>query len=163
MRCSRMPERDRFIRGMVAWIGFRQEAVLYTRVERFAGTSKYPLVKMLRFATDGILSFSLVPLRLATWIGFSAAGLSLLGILYALITRLLTNIWVPGWTLLFIALLFIGGTQLFFLGVMGEYLGRVYGEVKRRPLYLVTECLGFPESRNHHSSVAKKKMSLDHD
>lgn len=146
-----MPERDRFVRGMIAWIGFRQEPVLYKRVERFAGVSKYPLVKMIRFATDGILSFSLVPLRLATWIGFSAAGLSVVGILYALATRLLTNIWVPGWTLLFIALMFIGGVQLFFLGVIGEYLGRVYGEVKRRPLYLVNECLGFPVSSKHHA------------
>jgi polyisoprenyl-phosphate glycosyltransferase len=140
-----MPERDRFVRGMVAWVGFRQQPVPYTRAARFAGTTKYPLGKMIRFATDGILSFSLIPLRLASWAGFCAAGLAVIGIVYALITRLLTNIWVPGWTLLFIALMFIGGVQLVFLGVIGEYLGRVYGEVKRRPLYLVKERFGFSE------------------
>jgi polyisoprenyl-phosphate glycosyltransferase len=140
-----MPERDRFVRGMVAWVGFRQQPVPYNRAARFAGTTKYPLGKMIRFATDGILSFSLVPLRLASWIGFGSAALAVVGILYALITRLLTNIWVPGWTLLFIALMFIGGVQLVFLGVIGEYLGRVYGEVKRRPLYVVKERRGFAD------------------
>jgi len=141
-----MPERDRFVRGLVAWAGFRQEAVSYRRAARFAGTTKYPLAKMVRFALDGILSFSFVPLRLATWMGLSAGALAVVGILYALVLRLLTNIWVPGWTLLFIALLFFGGVQLVFLGVIGEYLGRVYGEVKRRPLYLVKERLGFVEA-----------------
>jgi dolichol-phosphate mannosyltransferase len=141
-----MPERDRFVRGMVAWVGFRQERIYYERASRFAGTTKYPFTKMLRFAADGILSFSLVPLRIATWMGFITAGCSLIGIIYALTLRLLTDIWVAGWTLLFIAMLFIGGVQLVFLGIIGEYLGRVYGEVKRRPLYLIKERLGFPGS-----------------
>lgn len=138
-----MPERDRFIRGMVAWVGFRQEPVPYRRAVRFAGSTKYPIMKMIRFAFDGILSFSMVPLRITSWMGFSAAGLSLIGILYAIVLRLFTSIWVTGWTLLFITMLFIGGVQLIFLGVLGEYLGRVYGEVKRRPLYFVKETLGF--------------------
>ena len=138
-----MPERDRFVRGMVAWVGFRQEAVPYRRAARFAGSTKYPLKKMLRFASDGILSFSLVPLRLAVYMGFVASGLALIGILYALLLRLFTEVWVTGWTLLFIAVLFLGGVQLLFLGVIGEYLGRVYGEVKHRPLYLAKEKLGF--------------------
>jgi dolichol-phosphate mannosyltransferase len=142
-----MPERDRFVRGMVAWVGFRQEPVYYRRAARFAGETKYPLKKMLRFATDGILSFSLVPLRLAVYIGFFAAGLALLGIVYALVLRLFTDVWITGWTLLFIGMLFLGGVQLLFLGVMGEYLGRIYGEVKRRPLYFVKERVGF-ESKN---------------
>jgi polyisoprenyl-phosphate glycosyltransferase len=142
-----MPERDRFIRGMVAWVGFRQEPVMYARAARFAGTTKYPLAKMVRFAADGILSFSMVPLRFATWIGFAAAAMAMLGIVYALVLRLLTDIWVPGWTLLFIALMFIGGVQLVFMGLIGEYLGRVYGEVKRRPLYLVSERLGFAQAQ----------------
>lgn len=141
-----MPERDRFVRGMVSWVGFRQEPVIYRRAGRFAGVTKYPLTKMVRFAVDGILSFSLVPLRLATWMGFAAAGMSLVGILYALVLRLLTSIWVPGWTLLFIALLFLSGAQLMFLGVIGEYIGRIYGEAKRRPLYLVQERLGFADA-----------------
>lgn len=139
-----MPERDRFVRGMVAWVGFRQEALPYRRAARFAGKTKYPFKAMLRFATDGILSFSVVPLRLAVYMGFVASGLALAGIFYALFLRLFTDVWVTGWTLLFIAMLFFGGVQLLFLGIMGEYVGRIYGEVKRRPLYLVKERLGFP-------------------
>ena len=140
-----MPERDRFIRGMVAWVGFEQKAVTYDRAPRFAGTTKYPLNRMLRFAADGIFSFSLVPLRLAIWMGVGAALLALVGIVYAIIMRLTTDAWVPGWTLSFIGILFIGGVQLIFMGVIGEYLGRVYGEVKRRPLYFTRERLGFPQ------------------
>jgi dolichol-phosphate mannosyltransferase len=138
-----MPERDRFVRGMVSWAGFRQAAVPYARAPRFAGETKYPLRKMLRFALDGIASFSVAPLTVATWVGFAASGLSLLGILYALSLRLFTRIWVPGWTAIFIAILFIGGVQLISLGIIGEYIGRIYGESKRRPLYLLEERLGF--------------------
>ena len=105
--------------------------------------TKYPLRKLLRLAADGILSFSLAPLRLATWVGFLVSGLALLGVLYAVALRLLTEVWVPGWTLLFSAVLFLGGVQLVGLGIIGEYLGRIYGEVKRRPLYLIKERLGF--------------------
>jgi dolichol-phosphate mannosyltransferase len=141
-----MPERDRFVRGMVAWTGFRQEPVYYRRDARHAGDTKYTLNTMLRFATDGILSFSLVPLRLTVYMGLMAAGLALLGILYALFLRLFTDVWVTGWTLLFVGMLFLGGVQLLSLGVMGEYLGRIYGEVKRRPLYLVKVRLGFPSA-----------------
>jgi polyisoprenyl-phosphate glycosyltransferase len=152
-----MPERDRFIRGMVAWLGFRQEPVYYQRAARFAGKTKYPLSKMLRFAADGIFSFSLVPLRLAMWMGFAAAGLAMIGILYALAFRLLTDIWVEGWTLLFIALLLMGGVQLIFLGIVGEYLGRIFGEVKQRPLYVVKERLGFPEPRPNRLLQARER------
>jgi dolichol-phosphate mannosyltransferase len=148
-----MPERDRFIRGMVAWVGFRQEAVKYRRASRFAGTTKYPLRKMIRFATDGILSFSLVPLKIATWMGLVVATLSLLGIIYALVVRLMTKMWVAGWAFLIIAILFLGGIQLVFLGVMGEYLGRVYGEVKRRPLYFVKERIGFSDTAMSNKGV----------
>jgi dolichol-phosphate mannosyltransferase len=138
-----MRERDRFLRGMVAWVGLRQEPVYYRRAARFAGESKYPLKSLLRLATDGVLSFSHLPLRLAVYIGLIGSGLALVGILYALALRLFTNVWVTGWTLLFIAVLFLGGVQLLFLGVIGEYVGRIYGEVKHRPLYLVKERLGF--------------------
>jgi dolichol-phosphate mannosyltransferase len=138
-----MPERHRFIRGMVSWVGFRQCPVYYERNARFAGESKYPLGKMIRFALDGVTSFSTVPLRWATWAGLAAAGISLLGILYALITRLMTNSWVPGWAAIFVAILFVGGVQLLSLGAIGEYVGRIYGEAKGRPLYIVAERLGF--------------------
>jgi glycosyltransferase involved in cell wall biosynthesis len=138
-----MPERDRFVRGMVAWAGFRQIAVPYRRAARFAGESKYPFFKMVRFALDGLTSFSRAPLRLATWMGFLISGIALAAITYALFLRLFTNNWVTGWTALFIAVLFIGGAQLLSLGVVGEYIGRIYDESKRRPLYLVEEAHGF--------------------
>lgn len=138
-----LPERDRFVRGMVAWLGFRQEPVHYKRAARAAGRTKYPLRKMIKFAFDGIMSFSIVPLRLATWFGFATASLALLAMAYALTVRLMTRVWVPGWTFLLIAISCIGGVQLVCLGVVGEYVGRIYGEAKRRPLYIVKERLGF--------------------
>jgi polyisoprenyl-phosphate glycosyltransferase len=138
-----MPERDRFVRGMVAWVGFRQTAVPYKRAPRFAGESKYPLFKMLRFALDGVTSFSAAPLHAATWIGFIASAIAMVAVCYALVLRLFTNNWVTGWTALFIAVLFVGGTQLLALGVIGEYIGRIYAESKRRQLYVVQERLGF--------------------
>lgn len=138
-----MPERDRFVRGMVSWVGFKQTALPYTRAERFAGVSKYPLRKMLRFATDGILSFSIKPLQMSVAMGLVCATFALLGIVYALFLRLFTNIWVEGWTALMIAVLFIGGVQLISVGILGEYVGRVYNEIKKRPLYVAQEYLGF--------------------
>ena len=132
-----MPERDRFIRGMVSWVGFNQAAVPYHRAARFAGESKYPLWKMVRFATDGLLSFSLVPLKVATGFGLLAAGLAGGGIVYALAKRLFTGDWVSGWTSIFIAVLFVGAVQLLCLGAIGEYLGRLYFQTKGRPLYIV--------------------------
>jgi dolichol-phosphate mannosyltransferase len=137
----RMKERDRLLRGLSSWIGFRRYALEYERAARQAGTSKYPLHKMIALALDGILSFSVVPLRIVSALGVATAGISVLGILYALILRLFTRIWVPGWTLLFIGMLFIGGLQMLSLGVVGEYIGRIYTEAKQRPLYLVREVL----------------------
>ena len=138
-----MPERNRFFRGMTAWVGFRQEQVSFRRATRYMGRTKYSYGKLLRLAIDGIVSFSSAPLYLAAWFGLLAAGLALSGALYALAVRLLTDTWVPGWTSLLIAIGFLGGVQLMFLGVLGAYLDRIYGEVKRRPLYLVKERLGF--------------------
>ena len=141
-----MPERDRFVRGMVSWAGFRQVALPYKRAERFAGESKYPLRKMLRFATDGILSFSTKPLQMSVGLGMFCAFLALAGIIYALALRLFTSIWVEGWTALMLAVLFIGGVQLICLGIVGEYIGRIYKEVKNRPLYIVQEYIGFKQA-----------------
>jgi dolichol-phosphate mannosyltransferase len=140
-----MPERDRFVRGMVSWVGFRQTAVPYKRAERFAGESKYPLRKMLHFATDGILSFSTKPLQFSIGFGTFSAALALVGIVYALVLRLFTDIWVEGWTALMIAVLFIGGVQLISVGILGAYIGRIYNEVKSRPLYIVQEYVGFDQ------------------
>lgn len=151
-----MPERDRFVRGMVSWLGFEQEPVEYERAPRHAGETKYPLSEMVEFATDGILSFSTAPLKIATWTGFLASGLSVMGITYALVLRLFTSIWVPGWTALFISILFLGGLQLISLGIIGEYVGRIYGETKRRPLYLVQE----HRKAEDYSSNAEEPKSI---
>jgi len=134
-------ERHRFIRGMVAWVGFRQTKVLYDRPGRFAGETKYPVSKMLRFAMDGITSFSIIPLRMATWLGLlSGLGAVAIG-LWALIERLSGRFVVTGWTtiMLFVSLGF--SAQLLMTGILGEYVGRIYEEVKRRPLYTVGELL----------------------
>ena len=138
-----MPERDRFVRGMVSWVGFKQTALPYRRKERFAGESKYPLSKMLRFAIDGILSFSSKPLQMSVAMGLFSASLAFAGIIYALIIRVFTDSWVGGWAALMIAVLFMGGVQLISVGILGEYVGRIYNEIKSRPLYIVQEYLGF--------------------
>jgi polyisoprenyl-phosphate glycosyltransferase len=140
---QQMPEQARFLRGMVTWAGFRHAAVRYDRDPRMAGRTKYPFWKMLGFAMDAISSFSGKPLRLAMWMGFAASGIALLGVGYALIVRLFTPHWVPGWAAIFVAVLFIGGVQLISIGIIGEYVGRIYNEVKRRPLFLVAERHGF--------------------
>ncbi|QLG89694.1 glycosyltransferase family 2 protein [Chitinibacter bivalviorum] len=139
-----MPERDRFIRGMVSWVGFKQVALPYRRAERFAGESKYPLRKMVRFATDGIMSFSTKPLQLSITLGLIASFFALVGIINTLVVRLTTDNWVPGWAEIMIAILFLGGVQLLCIGILGEYVGRTYNEIKRRPLYIVQDRLGFP-------------------
>jgi glycosyltransferase involved in cell wall biosynthesis len=156
-----MPERDRFVRGMVSWVGFAQTAVLYERATRFAGTTKYPLFKMLKFATDGIVSFSSVPLRLATWTGFAVSGIAVCGILFSMFARIFGSSWVKGWTSTVIAVLFLGGVQLVCLGIIGEYIGRIYGETKRRPLYIIREKLGFdsPAQLSTRSFPNKKTMA----
>lgn len=145
----RMPERDRFLRGMISWVGFRQVAVPYTRAPRFAGESKYPLLKMMRFAADAVVSFSFLPLRLAIGTGFLVLGMALAGILYAVAVRFFFDPahWVRGWASLFVAILFMGGVQLISLGIIGEYVGRIYGEVKQRPLYFVRERFGFGDEK----------------
>lgn len=140
-----MRERARFLRGMVSWAGFRQTSILYDRSARHAGESKYPFAKMLNFAMDGIISFSLVPLKLAIWTGFLAIWIAVLGIIVAIVDRMLEKDLTRGWASLFVAVLFMGGVQLVSLGIIGEYLGRIYTEVKRRPLYVVQERLGFAD------------------
>lgn len=138
-----MRESYRFVRGMVAWIGFNQTFVEYDRESRFAGTTKYPLKKMLRLASDAILSFSNTPLKVATFVGFITSFAAFIGIVYALIMRIFIKDYVEGWTLLMISILLIGGIILLVLGIIGEYVGRIYGEIKRRPLYIIKEKTGF--------------------
>jgi polyisoprenyl-phosphate glycosyltransferase len=156
-----MPERDRFIRGMVGWLGFSQVAVPYRRAARVAGKTKYPLLKMVHFAADGIVSFSTTPLKMATYLGFGVSGLSILGILYALYVHFFVKGAVQGWASLLIAVFFIGGVQLICLGIIGEYVGRIYGESKRRPLYLIREKIGFPEGNAEQSRAAETLVHND--
>ncbi len=133
-----LPERNRFIRGLVSWIGFRQEAVHYRRQARHAGETKYPLRKMVRFALDGITSFSFLPLRLATLLGFAVSVLSFVYIVVVIGLKVLGINW-PGYTSMMASILFLGGVQLVMIGILGEYIARIFDEVKRRPLYLVGE------------------------
>ncbi len=131
-----LPERNRFIRGLVSWIGFRQTAVVYRRSRRHAGQTKYPLRKMLRFALDGITSFSFLPLRLATVLGFVVSVLAFVYIVVVIVLKAVGVSW-SGYTSLMASILFLGGVQLLMIGLLGEYLARVFDEVKRRPLYLI--------------------------
>ena len=148
-----MPERHRLLRAMCSWAGFRQTGVPYQRSARFAGTTKYPWAKMMNLALDGIFSFSTLPLRLLTFAGFGAAALSFVGIVWALAVRILTRHWVAGWATLFVGMLFLSGLQMISLGIMGEYLGRVYTEVKQRPLFVIAGILraGEPSALQTHS------------
>jgi dolichol-phosphate mannosyltransferase len=136
-----MPERHRLLRGMWSWIGFPQVGLPYQRAHRYAGETKYPLRKMLGLAVDGIVSFSVVPLRLVTALGFLSAGGAFIGIVYTLWVRLLTHSWVRGWAISFVGMLFMAGVQMLCLGILGEYIGRIYTESKQRPLFIQLEIL----------------------
>jgi len=133
-----LPERNRFIRGLVSWIGFPQVAVRYTRRAREVGETKFPVRRMLRFALDGITSFSFFPLRIATWTGFAVSLFAFLYIVVVVVLKVAGVSWL-GYTSLMAAILFLGGVQLLMIGIIGEYLGRIFDEVKRRPLYLIGE------------------------
>ena len=134
-----MRERHRFLRGMSVWVGFKQTGVQYKRAARFSGQTKYPFKKMFKFASDAITSFSYLPLQIATYIGFVAAGLSILAIPVVIILRMLGSQSFLGQASTLIAVLFLGGVQLISLGILGEYIGRLYDEAKGRPLYIVRQ------------------------
>jgi dolichol-phosphate mannosyltransferase len=142
-----MPERNRYIRGMFAWVGFRQTTVEFVRSPRLSGASKYTLPKLMALAADGLFSFSNAPLRAALRLGFIMSGLSFLFALFAVGARLAGMYSVPGIASVVVLTTFLGGLQLTLVGVLGEYVARIYDEVKRRPLYLVTEMQGFPGVR----------------
>ncbi len=131
-------EHNRFLRGMVSYVGFRQTAVLFDRDERHAGETGYPLKKMLKFASDGILGFSWAPLKLITRVGYLFSALSFVGIVYAVGVKVFTpEVVVSGWTFIVSVILLIGGMQMIMLGVLGSYIGRIYTEAQNRPLYIV--------------------------
>lgn len=142
-----MRERHRFLRGMAAWVGFRQIGVPYKRAARFAGSTKYPFKKMLKLALTAITGFSYFPLQVATYLGFISAGLALIFIPVVVIERLVGNQAFFGQATTLVSVLFLGGVQLISLGILGEYIGRIYDEVKGRPLYIVREA---PENDSSH-------------
>lgn len=136
-----MPEQQRYIRGMIAWIGFRQTGIFYNREERIDGKTKFTLSKMSRFALDGITSFSYVPLQLASYAGFASALVSFGLMLIGIYQKLFSDVTIKGWTSTVVITLFLGGIQLIMIGVLGEYIGRIHSEIKRRPLYIVKQAL----------------------
>jgi dolichol-phosphate mannosyltransferase len=142
---KRLQEQSRYVRGLVTWVGYNQTPVLYDRDPRYGGETKYPLSKMVKFALDGITGFSSQPLRLASHAGlfFAAASLALMVVLTIYKLAGGSGL-IPGWTSLAVAVLFLGGLQLLAIGILGEYIGRIYEEAKRRPLYLIKDAENFP-------------------
>jgi dolichol-phosphate mannosyltransferase len=139
-----MREHSRFMRGLTSWVGFKQTHVLFDRNERKYGKTSYSFIKMIKFAIDGITSFSYIPLRIATYFGFLSALLGIIGIIYSLYWRIfLPERTISGWTTITIAVLFLGGMQLIILGIVGEYIGRIYTEIQNRPLYLISQKINF--------------------
>ncbi|MFH0773544.1 MAG: glycosyltransferase [bacterium] len=135
-----LPEQSRFLRGLVAWGGYPAEYVYFKREKRHTGETHYTVSRMLNFALEGIISFSTKPLRLASYMGFLSAGLGFLGIIYAIIGKIVHPIgWVTGWTALFVGIMFVGGVQLLTIGIIGEYISRIYIEIQKRPQYLIKE------------------------
>jgi dolichol-phosphate mannosyltransferase len=154
---TQMRERHRFLRGMSVWVGFRQTGVPYRRAARFAGETKYPLRKMVKFASDAITSFSYFPLQVATYLGFTSAGLSILAIPIVITLRLAGRQELTGQATTLIAVLFLGGVQLISLGILGEYIGRLFDEAKGRPLYIVREAPSMEETRAGSTSQSDKE------
>ena len=134
-----MPEQHKFLRGQIAWVGFRQTFVEYDRAERAGGETGYTYRKMLSFALDGITSFSDAPLKAATVMGFTVSGVAFLLMLYTLYARLVRHDYEPGWASLMMSILFLGGVQLIAVGVIGEYIARLSANVRQRPLYIIAE------------------------
>ena len=136
---NRLREKHRYVRGMVAWIGFKQIGVKYQRKPRYTGTTHYPLGKMIKFSIDGLSSFSTLPLKLATFLGFASAFIAFLGIIWAFYIKFILKLAVQGWASLVVIVFFLGGVQLISIGILGEYIGRIYVESKERPLYIIED------------------------
>lgn len=144
-----LKENNRFMRGLVSWVGFNQVPLYYDREERFSGETKYPFGKMLRFALNAIVSFSDKPLKMATILGLFSSALGLIMIVWGLYSRLfLPQTTIQGWTSVFISVLFLGGVQLFTLGIIGEYISRIYDESKNRPIYIVEETVNMDSNQS---------------
>jgi polyisoprenyl-phosphate glycosyltransferase len=143
-----LPERHRYVRGLFSWVGFKQAGIQYDRENRVAGQTHYPFPKMIKLAFDAVASFSFIPLRIATAIGFFASFGAFGGIVWALSIKFISNRAIHGWTSMMLAMFFMGGTQLFCLGMLGEYIGRTYDEVRKRPLYIIQSIKGFARAGN---------------
>ena len=154
-----LPEQARFIRGMVAWVGFRQVPIAYDRAERYSGMTKYPLAKMVSFALDAVTGFSTAPLRMASHVGLWLVLASVLLLLY-IAFGWLSGGTVPGWTSLMFVVVVLGAVQMFVLGLIGEYLGRLYIESKRRPLYIVSDIAGRAQGRPSLGHVAHEAETI---
>jgi dolichol-phosphate mannosyltransferase len=155
-----MPEQDRFVRGMFAWLGFRQTEVAFHRLPRAAGETKYPLFKMLRLASHGVVGFSDAPLRLAIWCGFAVSAFAALYALYVVGHWLAgDSSMVAGWASTIIIVSFLSGMNMIMTGIMGLYVGRIHAEVKRRPLYVVSEKEGFDLAQNAGQSSDKRTIT----
>ncbi|MDW8465009.1 MAG: hypothetical protein RML35_02145 [Chloroherpetonaceae bacterium] len=152
-----LPERNRFVRGLRSWVGFRQIGLEYTRGRRYAGEVKYTLLKRIKFALDGIVSFSHLPLRLATYLGLTVSASSfLLGVIF-LIQKLTIGVQTQGWALTIVVILFLGGVQLLSIGIIGEYIARIYDEVKQRPIYILSDAMNFPDLHQTPTTAANHK------
>ncbi len=155
---KKLPERTRFMKGLFAWVGYRQTSVLFDREPRHSGRTTWNYWKLWNFALDGIISFSFLPLKVWSYVGVTVSFISLLYALMLVVRTLIFGVDVPGYASLMVAILFLGGIQLITLGVLGEYLGRVYEEVKGRPLYLVREEYGFKAKESLSIRVGKSKI-----
>lgn len=153
-----LKETNRFVRGLVSWVGFRQTSISYVREERFAGETKYPLKKMLKFASDALVAFSLKPLRLASILGSVISLFSFIYLLFVVGQKLLHFSTTPGWASVIACILFLNGIMLIILGVLGEYIGRIYDEVKQRPLYLVQETKNFSQEQQRPASEQRQMI-----
>lgn len=150
-----MEERTRFLRGLIKWTGFRQTTVNFVAPKRFAGSTKYSFLKLLKLSLDGVTSFSTFPLKLATGFGFLVSFAGFIYALYAVYVKLFTNFTMPGWTSIIITVLVLSGVQLITIGIIGEYIGRIYDESKRRPLYVIAKEYGFEVKSKKADATAK--------
>ncbi|PFJ15091.1 glycosyltransferase [Bacillus cereus] len=153
---NQMTERNRFIRGMMSWVGFRQTYVEYERDERFAGETKYPLKKMIKFASDGIIAFSTKPLRIVMSLGLLSVIISIIVLLYTITVKIIGNGTQTGWASIMVAITFFSGIQLLGLGIVGQYIARIYDESKNRPIYIVKETINIEQEE-----TAQKKETVD--
>ena len=155
----KMTERNRFVRGMFSWIGFPQTYIEYERDERFAGETKYPFKKMIKFASDGIIAFSTKPLRFVMTLGSASVLVSIIVLLYSILTRLFGHEVQPGWASIMVAITFFSGIQLLGLGIVGQYIARIYDESKNRPIYIVKDVYNLEAEEDHlNNSIMETKI-----